>query len=663
MTKSRSYNAHKKLKELILSKDSYLIEDDELYQLIKEDYHEKQTNKALKLVKPYLIISYTDKKKDNCYYQMLKESSEKNITYNSFSHFRIEDNPIINSQKNKNNSISNSKCSKHIPLPNIKTNISLNLSKTHYTVNHSNEKQNNKYAKNENYNNNNNSTMKTEIKSDDKPGKSRWPNRSLSANNFTIETIKKKEISVYKNLNRKISLNKLLLLRSRFFANEKMNRGELTEMMFGNQIPFYKHKSICDDLQNKVFEVLSNSPKLIVDLIEKGYVDKKDVIEYFNLESLNIEWNDELEKKFREIGYNRTKTNSNMLKTTYFLVNIGFHRILRQKFEEKNYKNTNTYNQSEIEEISKIYEKLKKYDLNRLLEGYSKVDDIYHLREVIINDKINEIREEYYNKKLKIFFKNKNKTDIIIEKVVKKQKKEMENMKSYIFHIRENKDWNYQNINKLRFSNPITKINKSIKEEINIKNMSTIDKIKKTKKYIKEIIKVYQKEGKLPSIYSSTKFSFDWKHFMNESKENKKIIKYFIILIQSKFRGFMVKVFLSKIIRSVDIITNNLDKYIGFKKLVLQLYKTTFEEIVANKKNDNYDYKSRIKELRKLIRFIIKNSKSRRLLFKKQEIDLINKLEESNIGFVPIRIEQAIYSIKLLLILDKYLFYLYHGYI
>ena len=479
MTKSRSYNAHKKLKELILSKDSYLIEDEELYQLIKDDYHEKQTNKALRLVKPHLIISYTDKKKDNLYYQMLKESTEKNIiTYNSFSHFRIEDNPNTNSKNSKNNS--KIKCSKHYPLPNIKTNISFHLSKTNYTNANSSEKQKNTNYKNTN-NNNNDSRIKTEDKNSDKPNRKKWPCRSLSANNFTITSNKKREVSVYHHLNRKISLNKLLLLRSRFFMNEKMNRGELTEMMFGNKIPFYKHKSICDDLQNKVYEILSNNPKLILDLIEKGHVEKKDVIEYFNLKSINITWNDELEKKFREIGYNKTKTNSNMLKTTYFLVNIGFHKILRQKFEEKNYKNTNTYNQSEIEEISKIYEKLKKYDMNRLLEGYSKVDAIYHLREVIINDKINEIREEYYNKKLKKFFKNKDKTDTIIENVVKKEKKELKNMKSYIFHIRENKNWNYQNINKLRFSNSITKMNKSIKEDINIKNMSIIDKIKKQK--------------------------------------------------------------------------------------------------------------------------------------------------------------------------------------
>lgn len=644
MIKSGSYKGHHKLRELILSKDSYLIEDEELYQLIKDDYHERQTYKALRLVKPYLHISFTDKKKDNLYYQMLKESSEKNITNNSFSHFRIEDNPNLKSKK-----IKNIKCRKHIPLPNIKTNISFNLEKNDC----SNIKQNLKK---------NDSLINIEAKNDDKSSKNKWVNRSLFANDFTIISIKKKRKKVSNHLDRKISLNKLLSLRSRFFANEKMNRGELTEMMFGNKIPFYKHKSICDDLQNKVYEVLSNNPKLILDLIEKGYVDKKDVVEYFNLKSINITWNDELEKKFREIGYNKTKTNSNMLKTTYFLVNIGFHRILRQKFEEKNYKNTNTYVQAEIEEFSKIYEKLKQYDMNRLLEGYSKVDAIYHLREVIINDKINKVRDDYYHSKLNKFFQNKNKSDIIIEKVIKKEKEEMKDMKNYIFHIRENKGWNYQNINKLRFSKPITKMNKLIKEDLNIKNIYLIDKIKKTKYYIKEKIKLYQKEGILPSIYTSNKLHFDWKQFMNESKEHKKIIEYCIILIQSKFRGFMVKVFLAKIIKSVEAITNSLDKYMGFKKLVLKLYRIAFDEI-DRIKNENADYKSKIKELRKLIKYIIKNNKSRKLLFKHHEVDLINKLEGSNIGFRPIRIDQAIYSIKLLLILDKYLFYLYHGYI
>ena len=149
---------------------------------------------------------------------------------------------------------------------------------------------------------------------------------------------------------------------------------------------------------------------------------------------------------------------------------------------------------------------------------------------------------------------------------------------------------------------------------------------------------------------------------MNENKENKKIILYCIIMIQSKFRGFLVKAFLAKLIRSVDIIIINLDKYLQFKKLILRLYNKTFDEIIW-KRNDNSAFRNSIQDVRKFIKFIIKNNKSRKLVFKKKEIDIINKLTETEIEFRPLKEDQAIYSVKLLLILDKFLFYLFHGYI
>ena len=597
MIKSESFNGNDKLKDIILSKDSFLIEDEELYQLIKDNFHQKQIYKALTFVKPYLnITNFSNNKNSNVNNQILTEPSEKaKNPKHIISNFRIENAPTFKIKKFKS---SKTKNDSKIPLPHIKTDSSFSLK--------SNEKDN-EVEINDKINN---TIKKTETNGSTKL---HLKKRSFSAKNFSVLPKKKKRMSVYEILNHKISLNKLLSLRARFFSNEKMNRGELTEMMFGNKIPFYTNKNILfDDMKNKIYEVLCNNPKLIIDLIEKGNVDKNDVIDYFNIKSINLYWNDELEKKFREISYNKRKTNSNMLKTTFFLVNIGFHRILKQKFEEKNFRNTNTYNQKEIEEFAKMYEKLRKYDLNKLLEGYSKVDTIYHLREVIINDIINKIRNKYYHSKLKKFFHDKNKSDIIIEKVVEKEKKEMKEMKNYIFQIRQNKEWKNipnRNINKLKLHKSITKINRLIKEEINIKNVCVTDKIKQTKKYIKEKIKFLQKQKKFPSISSHKNFKFDWKQFMNENKENKKIIKYCIIMIQSKFRGFMVKVFISKLIRSIDIIIRNLGRYIEFKKLVLKLYKITFNEIIW-KKNENFEFKNKVKDLRKQIKFIIKNNKS-----------------------------------------------------
>ena len=366
MKKSGSFNGKNKLKELFLSKKTFLLEDDELYQLIKNDFHEKQTHKALTFVKPHLHIIYSYNKKNNLYNQMLKESSEKNIkVHNSFSHFRIEDEPNLFSKKLKKSY--KFKNIKNIPMHNIKQNTLFKISKSIGFIN-----KKDKLKKSYNIRNPINSFI------NNNPILTKSKYKSVSIYHNSLFSIKKKRINNYHSLNKKISLNKLLSLRARFFANEKMNKGELTEMMFGNEIPFYKNNYIIhNDMQNKIYEILCNNPQLIIDLIEKGYVEKKDVIDYFNIKSVNISWNDELEKKFREISYNKRKTNSNMLKTTFFLVNIGFHKILKQKFEEKNYRNTSTYVQAEIEEFSKMYDKLRKYDINKVLEGYSKVDDIY----------------------------------------------------------------------------------------------------------------------------------------------------------------------------------------------------------------------------------------------------------------------------------------------
>ena len=261
MIKSGSFNGLPHLKELILSKDSFLIGDEELYQLIKDDYHEKQTYKALRLVKPYLHISFSNKKEnDKSYSKMFKDTSNQSISNFQIFQENSKDNTITN--KNKLRKSTKFKRKNNIPLPNLKTNgDSLK---------------------------NNNKIINTEIKKDNRSYIKKYSKRSLSTKEFTIESPKGKKRKSKSNLNRKVSLNRLLSLRSKFFSNEKMTRGELTEMMFGNKIPFYKHKNICDDMQKKVYEVLSNNPKLIIDLLEKGYVDKEDVIDYFNIKSINI---------------------------------------------------------------------------------------------------------------------------------------------------------------------------------------------------------------------------------------------------------------------------------------------------------------------------------------------------------------------------------------
>ena len=55
---------------------------------------------------------------------------------------------------------------------------------------------------------------------------------------------------------------------------------------------------------------------------------------------------------------------------------------------------------------------------------------------------------------------------------------------------------------------------------------------------------------------------------------------------------------------------------------------------------------------------MIKNCKTRKLIFKKNEVAIINKITEKNTYILPIRENQEIYSNIPLINLNKYLSYL-----
>ena len=463
---------------------------------------------------------------------------------------------------------------------------------------------------------------------------------------YSSNILKPKNYNISDNIEDKIiCTQKLLYLKNKFLSKTNMSKGEIVEMTFGKKIKFDNILDIFMEKNKRIKEIIYNNPKFIINLIEIGKVDKNDIYDFFNIESFNISWNEILERSYREIR----KISSNIFKIISFLSKTRLIGILKKNFESKNYMNFDNYNQKEIEKIYDIYEKLKKYDNEKIKEALDKINEIYYIRDILLKEKISKIRNEYYSNKLKNYNENK-KYEINLKELTEKGKIGLIEIKNCIFHIRQNTNWKifpYKNINRLKFSKPITKYNEIIKKEIDIKNIEFKDKIIKEKIYIKEKIKILKKEN----IFQ--KADFNWNKFIKKNIENKKIIDYYVTIIQSNFRSFMVKIFINKLIKSVNSIIINLYEYSKFKQLILTMYKMTYE-------NDTNNIK--LNQINKVLNIIIKNCRTRKLIFKKYEVDMINKITKSNIGILPLEPNQEIYSNIPLIYLLKFINYIikYH---
>lgn len=479
-------------------------------------------------------------------------------------------------------------------------------------------------------------------------------------NTFSIDESLLNTKSVYSLLDKKISFKSLLNLRARFFSNQRLTRGELTEMMFGKKIPMINIKSFSGDYQKKIKKVLSNCPQLIIYLIEYGTVSEKEVIDYFNLDSLSLSWNEELEKIYREIVYNKNKTNSNMLKTTFFLVNIGFHKILKQKFDEKHYITTKTYNQKEIDEFAMIYEKMKKYDLQTILRGYSKLEMIFQIRDEIIHNKITSIRNKFFTDKVEKFRKIRNKNEKCLTNANEEIKQECQKTKVLIHNLRENlfkRIPSNGRINTFVFRHPITKLNRSLHNSIDIKNIIHIKKIKQSKMYIKTLITTYQKDGLLPD--KETK-GFNWQRFIKKGDNPKKLLNYFTTVIQANIRGYMIRKWLKKMQKCALKIQIKVLKYINYKKMVMHLFKTSVDEIQFIEKCNPELYRAPARRIRQIIHAILRNYPCCSFYIFNKDIEDINLLYDKGFVSKPINVGQIVKSHKLLIFLDNCLFKLYH---
>jgi len=495
--------------------------------------------------------------------------------------------------------------------------------------------------------------IKGKAYSNQKNKKLKIPMLNISSSNF--DKIKKEENKNKKINKRNYSLNNIRPKHYHItdnYDNKKsyMSKGELVEMIYGKIIKFNNELDLDVEENKRIKEILYNKPKFIMDLIHFNHVEKNEIKEFFNIESFNINWNENLEKSYRNIR----KINSNIFKIISFLSKSGLIRKLKQNFESKNFVSFYFYDPKELENFYDIYQKLKQYAYKTIKEAFGKIDEIYIMREILIKEKISKIRKEYYSKKLKNF-NQKKKSEINLIEIAEKGKAELIDIKNCVFHIRQNTNFKIfpnQKINRLKFSKSMTKYNEVIQKEMDIKNIEFKDKIKKEKIYIKEKIKKLKEEN----IYPNPRFIFN--NFIKKNAENKKIIEYYIIMIQSNFRGFMLRIFLSKLIKGIYNIINNLYSYTKFKKLILKMYTITFKAVeIFNKTKDPY-FNLKISEIKKVIKIMLNNCRTRKLIFKKNEVDLINKITESNIGLLQIKPNQEIYSNIPLINLNKYLSYL-----
>ena len=466
---------------------------------------------------------------------------------------------------------------------------------------------------------------------------------------YSSSNLKPKNYKIKINIeDRKISMEKLLKLRKKFSSKIKMSKGEIVEMTYGNKIGFGNDLDIDINENKRIKEILYNNPKFIIDLIEFGRVDKKEINEFFNIESFNIIWNENFEKSYREIR----KIDTNIFKIISFLSKTGLLRKLKKNFESKNYIDFYNYNIKEIEKTYDIYEQLKEYEYQKIKEAFEKIDDIYLMRDFLLKEKISKIRKEYYSKRLKKYQEMK-KSEIDLKEIIDKGKAELIEIKNCIFHVRQNTDWKvfpYKKINRLKFSKSITKYNEIIKKEMNIKNIEFKDKLKKEKIYLKQKINILKSQ----KVFDNPNFNLN--KFIKENKDHKRIIEYYITIIQSNFRGLIVRIFLAKLIKGIHNIINNLYIYTKFKQLTLALYKKSFELIDSNIKGDIF--KQKINEINNVVKIMIKYCRTRKLIFKKYEVEIINKTIKYNIGILPIKENHEIYSNIPLINLNKCLTYL-----
>ena len=135
---------------------------------------------------------------------------------------------------------------------------------------------------------------------------------------------------------------------------------------------------------------------------------------------------------------------------------------------------------------------------------------------------------------------------------------------------------------------------------------------------------------------------------------------YLITLIQSNFRGYIIKKWFNKIQKSVKIIQKNLGKYLDSKKMVMSLFKLAVDEIKQFDKFNPEIYRAPARRIRQIIHALLRNFPSHSFFMFNKDIKAINLLYDNKLYPKRILIGNIVRSHKLLIFLDNCLFKLDH---
>jgi hypothetical protein len=166
---------------------------------------------------------------------------------------------------------------------------------------------------------------------------------------------------------------------------------------------------------------------------------------------------------------------------------------------------------------------------------------------------------------------------------------------------------------------------------IDIKNQTTMDMIKHSKIYMKLVIKKYS------SVLNIMKIRHEDFYELNE--DTKKICVYFAVLIQTNFRGYMIRKSLIKMNESIKKIIYNIRRYTGFKKMI---FKTIHMFNVYS-----------FKKLKGLLKIMYKKYKTYRIVLTSENKKTLKKFCVRFLSNKEIQIPNMIKSINLINFLEN----------